>query len=304
MGSVFGRAIVVAGAVVVALGSAAGVAAATPRPPALAFTPSPFDYGQVAAGQAASRTFTLANTGGQATGRLQVRLAGSAAFAITGDTCHSLAPGKTCSVTVRFTPAGSGTVTATFTAAGKKKTVTAADVLTGTGKWLGQVLGNIYWADAGDGTVNSAALDGSNPQAIVNGQDDPIGVAVNNGHLYWASSSNGTINEAGLDGSNPQTLLSGQGAAGLAVDGSHIYWSIEFSGAGTLGTIWEAGLDGSNPHMIVTGQSDPYGVRSTAATCTGPAPAPVWPGSGRSGRPAWTAAARTPSSPARTCRLG
>ena len=43
MGSVFGRAIVVAGAVVVALGSAAGVAAATPRPPALAFTPSPFD---------------------------------------------------------------------------------------------------------------------------------------------------------------------------------------------------------------------------------------------------------------------
>jgi len=145
MGSVFGRAIVVAGAVVVALGSAAGVAAATPRPPALAFTPSPFDYGQVAAGQAASRTFTLANTGGQATGRLQVRLAGSAAFAITGDTCHSLAPGKTCSVTVRFTPAGSGTVTATLTAAGKKKTVTVADVLTGTGNGLGQVLGNIYW---------------------------------------------------------------------------------------------------------------------------------------------------------------
>ena len=56
MGSVFDRAMVVAGAVVVALGSAAGVAAATPRPPALAFTPSPFDYGQVAAGQAASRT--------------------------------------------------------------------------------------------------------------------------------------------------------------------------------------------------------------------------------------------------------
>ncbi|HYV81170.1 MAG TPA: choice-of-anchor D domain-containing protein [Streptosporangiaceae bacterium] len=108
MGSVFGRAVVVAGAVVVALGSAAGVAAATPRPPTLAFTPSPFDYGQVAAGQAASHTFTLANTGGQATGRLRVTLAGSAAFAITGDTCHSLAPGKTCLVTVRFTPPAPG----------------------------------------------------------------------------------------------------------------------------------------------------------------------------------------------------
>ena len=92
MGSVFGRAMVVAGAVVVALGSAAGVAAAQPRPPVLAFTPSPFDYGQVAAGQAASRTFTLANTGGQATGRLRVTLAGSAAFTITGDSCHAWRP--------------------------------------------------------------------------------------------------------------------------------------------------------------------------------------------------------------------
>jgi Abnormal spindle-like microcephaly-assoc'd, ASPM-SPD-2-Hydin len=292
MGSVFGR------AVVVALGSAAGVAAAKPRPPVLAFTPSPFDYGQVAAGQAASRTFTLANTGGQGTGRLRVTLAGSAAFTITGDTCHSLAPGKTCSVTVRFTPAGSGTVTATLTAAGKKKAVTVADALAGTGKGLGEALGNIYWADSGDGTVNSAALDGSNPQAIVNGQDDPIGVAVNNGHLYWASSFGNTINEAGLDGSNQQTLVSGQGAAGMAVDGSHIYWSIEFSGAGTLGTIWEAGLDGSNRTWSSPGRAIRTGWRSTAATCTGPAPAPVWPGPGRSGRPAWTAAARTPSSPA------
>jgi hypothetical protein len=31
-----------------------------------------------------------------------------------------------------------------LTAAGKKKTVTVADVLTGTGNGLGQVLGNIY----------------------------------------------------------------------------------------------------------------------------------------------------------------
>jgi hypothetical protein len=99
-----------------------------------------------------------------------VTLAGSAAFTIMGDTCHSLAPGKTCTVTVRFTPASSGTVTATLTAAGKKKAVTAADALTGSGKGLGQALGNIYWADSGDGTINSAALDGSNPQAVVNGR--------------------------------------------------------------------------------------------------------------------------------------
>jgi hypothetical protein len=69
MRSVLGRAVVVAGAVVVALGSTAGAAAAKPQPPALAFSPAPYNYGQVAAGGAASQTFTLANTGGQATVR-------------------------------------------------------------------------------------------------------------------------------------------------------------------------------------------------------------------------------------------
>ena len=53
---------VVAGAMVMALGSAAGAAAAKPRPPVLAFSPAPYNYGQVAAGGAASQTFTLANT--------------------------------------------------------------------------------------------------------------------------------------------------------------------------------------------------------------------------------------------------
>jgi hypothetical protein len=257
MGSVFGRAMVAAGAVVVlVLGSAVG-AAAKPGPPVLAFSPAPFDYGQVAAGQAALHTFTLANTGGRGTGRLRVRLAGAAAFTITGDSCRRLRPGNTCTVTVQFAPTSTGTVTATLIAASKhKKRARTTDALTGS-EGLGAAPGNIYWAD--DGKVNAAGLDGSNPQTLATG-DNPIGVAVDSSHLYWASSFGNTINEAGLDGSNPQTLVSGQGAAGLAVDGSHIYWSIEFSGPTTLGTIWAAGLDGSNPHMIVTGQSDPYGV--------------------------------------------
>src|SRR5262245_52106492 len=111
MRSVLGRAVMVVGAVVVVLGSAAG-AVANPQPPALAFSPAPYNFGEVAAGQAASQTFTLANTGGQATGRLAVTLTGSAAFTITGNTCKSLPPAKTCTVTVRFSPASPGTATA------------------------------------------------------------------------------------------------------------------------------------------------------------------------------------------------
>ena len=48
MRSAFGRAVVVAGAVVMALGSAAGAAAAKPRPPVLTFSPAPYNYAQVA----------------------------------------------------------------------------------------------------------------------------------------------------------------------------------------------------------------------------------------------------------------
>ena len=66
MGSVFGRALAVAGALAVVFGSATG-AAAKPRPPVLAFTPSPYNYGRIATGQTASQTFTLANSGRGAT---------------------------------------------------------------------------------------------------------------------------------------------------------------------------------------------------------------------------------------------
>ena len=146
MGSVFGRAVAVTGAVVVALGSAAGVAAAKPRPPVLAFSPASYNYGQVAAGQAASHTFTLANTGGQATGKLAVTLTGAAAFTITGGTCHNRAPGTRCTVTVRFTPARAGTITAMLTAASNKPHVTATDAVTGSGG-LGAAPGHLYWTD-------------------------------------------------------------------------------------------------------------------------------------------------------------
>lgn len=157
------------------VGSAAETAAATPRPPVLAFSPSPYSYGQVAAGQTASQTFTLANSGRSATGRLTVTLTGSAAFTITGHTCKSLARGKTCAVMVRFAPASTGTVTATLTAAGKDRAA-ATDVLTGTGTLGGPPPAHVYWVAAG--SIWGANLDGTSPHVIVTGQRDPVGMAV------------------------------------------------------------------------------------------------------------------------------
>ena len=116
----------------------AGTASAASRGPVLAFTPAPDDYGHVTPGQTASQKFTLANTGMMATGKLRVRLAGAAAFKITGTTCKNLAPGKKCTVTVRFKLAMSTAVTATLIAVGQKRAATAADALAGTGQELGQ----------------------------------------------------------------------------------------------------------------------------------------------------------------------
>jgi hypothetical protein len=115
---------------------AGAATAAAKTGPMLAFTPSPYDYGQVAVGHTASQTFTLANSGGKGSGKLSVTLSGSAAFTITGKTCtgKSLGPGKSCTVTVQFAPASNGAAGTTLSAVSKK--ATATDALTGaTASW-------------------------------------------------------------------------------------------------------------------------------------------------------------------------
>jgi hypothetical protein len=140
---------------------------------------------------------------------------------------YSLAPGKRCAVTVRFTPVKSGTVTATLTAAGKKRgATTAADVLTGAGRGLGLDLDHIYWAGTSQ-TISSANLGGSDPQTLVSGQNGPIGVAVDASHLYWTNQNDGSIWAANRDGTSPH-VISSAGLAGwdIAVGGDHLYWTV------------------------------------------------------------------------------
>ena len=75
--------------------------AVTPAPPDLTFTPSPISYGQDATGQAASQSFTLANSGGTATGPLTVTVPDSAAFSTTGGTCTGTGQHLHCHRAVR-----------------------------------------------------------------------------------------------------------------------------------------------------------------------------------------------------------
>jgi hypothetical protein len=116
-----------------------------------------------------------------------VTVAGSATFANVSDTCTgtSLAPGASCTVTVRFGPTSLGAVTATLTAASQTPAVSATAALTGTG------VGHLYWVNQGqaatDGSVNLANPDGTNAVTLIS-QAGPLpfpqGVAVNANLLY------------------------------------------------------------------------------------------------------------------------
>jgi hypothetical protein len=123
---------------VVAVGALAGVTAAQAGgPPSLEWSPSTggaFDYGAVAVGHDSSQTFTLTNSGGSASAKLTVALSGSASFTTTANTCKSLGPGKSCTVTVSYAPtASAGPETTTLSASGNKDSAAADITLTGRG---------------------------------------------------------------------------------------------------------------------------------------------------------------------------
>lgn len=157
----------------VALASWAPGAAAKSGPPALAFSPSPYDYGSVTVNQTASQAFTLENTGGTATSALKLAVSGSSQFTITSDGCSatSLGAGKSCTVQVQFAPTATGGASATLTATSNKPAATATDSLSGSGA------GHIYWTN-GDNTIWKAGLDGSNPTQLESGQNSPDFLAV------------------------------------------------------------------------------------------------------------------------------
>jgi hypothetical protein len=216
------RVAVVAGGVVV-LGSVAGVAAgmasAKAEPPVLAFSQSSHGYGSVTVGKKVSQVFTLTNSGGTASRALKLSLSGSGAFSITSDRCRGRSLG----------PLKSCTVAVSFAPAG-----------------------------AGPVTATLTATGGKRPVAATASLS---GTGVVPGHLYWvAKNERGDyIDEVAMDGSNQQTLIGALEIDGLAVSGSHMYWT-EKGASADAGVIIEAGLDGSDPQTLVTGQDNPYGV--------------------------------------------
>ena len=103
----------------VLLGAAPAAMAATRAVPQAAgaqVTPTSWNAGAVFDGQSKTRTIRLTNTGNRTLRLGLVSVSEDIDFATTTNHCQSarLAPGRSCTVTVRFSPTGHGTRTATL----------------------------------------------------------------------------------------------------------------------------------------------------------------------------------------------
>ena len=143
------RAMLLLPAMLFALASFTPLGAAEPPPPAaLAFTPSIagyppssglYNFGTLDVGTTASQIFTLTNIGGTASGALTISLGAEAGvFTKTADTCTgiSLGPGKSCSVTVQYSPSGVRIIDGAVmdaTNSNKKKPTSATIFIEGNG---------------------------------------------------------------------------------------------------------------------------------------------------------------------------
>lgn len=255
MRGVIGRAALAAATALVLVGLPASVASAGAAPAVLAFRPAPYDYGHVTVGQKPERVFTLANAGGRASSSMTVQVSGSTAFSVTADTCSgtSLGPGKSCTVTVRFTPTGVGAVTAELAAASKNRAAAATSTLTGAGRRLGSSgPGHLYWTSLTEGNgyvLNSMSLADGTTSPVLTGLPGADLMTVDNTDLYWSSGVGGplfgqTISALPLAAisSSPAvsvtTLVSGQkDPVGVAVDGDHIYWADLVAGTISFGSL-------------------------------------------------------------------
>lgn len=272
MRGAIGRAAFLVAAVAGVLGVPVGPASAGAGAAVLVFERSQYAYGLVSIGATPQRVFTLANSGGRASGALTISVSGSAAFTVTADTCTgaSLGPRKSCTVTVRFAPRAVGPVSARLAAVGKNHAASAGVELRGTGRGLGAGSNAIYWT-IDDGTVNAGTLAGEWTAVLVTplshpNQDKPNQLVVEGNYLYWADTGLGTINSVPLNGGddNVVTLFSGQNQpAGIAVYGDKIYWTN--TGDGTINT-GPLGGGNTNAYPLVSNQNAPMGLAVTGTS--------------------------------------
>jgi hypothetical protein len=124
---------------------------------------------------------------------------------------------------------------------------------------------HVYWANAGTTrSIGRANLDGSGvDQAFIPSADlpaNPTGLAVNATHIHYGLSSLGVVvGRVEVDGENVENdfITGGDGGNGVAINGSHVFWTHSFMSNDFIG---RANLNGNNAGPFTSGLSDPLGI--------------------------------------------
>lgn len=128
-------------------------------PAAIAFLPTPYDFGTVDTGSSSAvQVFTLTNNGAAATGAIGVTYVGDTSqFTVAGDQCSNVAlpAGASCTVSMKFTPSSYGSAALTINAGGAPGGMTSA-TLTGTGRSYTTL--TVHVAGVGSGSVAATGL--------------------------------------------------------------------------------------------------------------------------------------------------
>lgn len=129
--------------------------------------------------------------------------------------------------------------------------------------WSARAEAFIYWGQAppppnhSPFSMGRANLDGTGINRSFIPNTAPCGgIAINDQHVFWGNSPG--VGRANVDGSSPtSTFINSSGVCGVAVDGTHVYWTDE----APMDGVGRANLDGSGvDQQFITGASFPCGI--------------------------------------------
>lgn len=125
---------------------------------------------------------------------------------------------------------------------------------------------HVYWANAGEGSIMKAPLGGGTPSAVVSGLERPVAVVVDDENIYWTQDTDaeggGPVMMMPLDGGSPTRVgqrSNGGGAAGIAIDATHIYWA-------ERGNVLKRPIAGGE--RVVLAEDRPFSIASVVVDAT------------------------------------
>ncbi len=121
--------------------------------------------------------------------------------------------------------------------------------------------GNVYWTNAGDGSVMKLPKSGGTPQVLASSQGKVENLALDDQNVYFTSDNN-SVSKVQKSGGGAVAIVPNQGGpAGIAVLGDNLYWV----NIGSMNAM-VASTSGSNPQVLTTWSYDqPVGIAVTTA---------------------------------------